>query len=378
MRFINCSYTDFKKAVGDRKIVLFGASSAWGYFRTVFQGIEEYLSKKLLCIVDNSGEKQGSLFRLSQTEYKIQSPAVLPGADGFVVLIDVSLAYVESICKQLEEMGLDRDTECYSLFLMTGCFGQIDNSAVDRYFSARNEKKIPAIIHSFWFSGEEKPDLYKKCLESWHKYCPDFEIREWNAENYDTTVNPYMREAYEHKKWAFVSDYARLDVIKRYGGIYMDMDVELLSSLEPYLYSDGFFCRQEDGLLELGSGFGCPKGDVMISQMLDLYHGRHLISEDGTIDMTPQPEFLSNVFCEYGFGRNHDSQEISGKIVLSNDYITCYAGKDSVRAPLLGIHWHNGGWLDEKTGRLIKESNDVRAMLCREYFIEKIGTDMGA
>ncbi len=372
MKFSNCSYNKFKESVGARKIVLFGASSAWGYFRTVFPGIDEYLSGKVLCIVDNSVKKQGTVFRICQNEYKILPPSELSNYAGFVVLIDVSLAYVESICKQLEEMQLDMDTECYSLFLMTGSFEKADNSTVDRYFSGRTNKKIPAIIHSFWFSGEEKPDLYKKCIESWYKYCPDFEICEWNAENYDITVNPYMRESFERRKWAFVSDYARLDVIKRYGGIYMDMDVELVASLDPYLFSDGFFCRQEDGLLELGSGFGCPKEDTMISQMLDLYYGRHLLLDDGTIDMTPQPEYLSKVFCKYGFGISHDSQEISGKIVLSNDYICCYAGKDSIRTPLLGIHWHNGGWLDEKKRKLISASNDVRSSLCKKIFKNNI------
>ena len=85
---------------------------------------------------------------------------------------------------------------------------------------------IPKKIHYFWIGGNPKPESVLYCIESWKKYCPDFEIIEWNETNYDFTKNEYMRQAYEAKKWAFVTDYARLDIIYKYGGIYLDTDVE--------------------------------------------------------------------------------------------------------------------------------------------------------
>lgn len=87
---------------------------------------------------------------------------------------------------------------------------------------------IPKVIHYCWFSEKEIPEKYQKCIESWEKCCPDYEIKRWDESNYDISKNPYMKEAYEHQKWGFVPDYARLDILYHYGGIYIDTDVELV------------------------------------------------------------------------------------------------------------------------------------------------------
>ena len=89
---------------------------------------------------------------------------------------------------------------------------------------------IPKIIHYCWVGGKPKPQSVLYCIESWKRCCPDYEIREWNESNYDFTKNEYMRQAYEAKKWGFVPDYARLDIVYEYGGIYLDTDVEMLRS----------------------------------------------------------------------------------------------------------------------------------------------------
>ena len=134
---------------------------------------------KTLCVVDNSPDKQGSFFDICGRKIKVEAPDILERLSDYVILIIVSVQYQEKICRQLEEMGLPMDTECYSLPLMLLSFDETDNSAVDEYFMDRREQVIPSKIHSFWFSGEEKPDLYKRCIESWYKYCPEFEIIAW-------------------------------------------------------------------------------------------------------------------------------------------------------------------------------------------------------
>ena len=83
-------------------------------------------------------------------------------------------------------------------------------------------RHIPKVIHYCWFGGKEKPPLVKKCIESWHQYCPDYEIKEWNETNFDVDCIPYVAAAYADKKWAFVSDYARLYLVYEYGGVYLD------------------------------------------------------------------------------------------------------------------------------------------------------------
>ena len=94
---------------------------------------------------------------------------------------------------------------------------------------------IPKKIHYCWFGGNPLPELAIRCIESWKKYCPDYEIIRWDESNYDVTKNKYMYQAYENKRWGFVPDYARLDIIYNYGGIYLDTDVELLNSLDDLL-----------------------------------------------------------------------------------------------------------------------------------------------
>lgn len=121
---------------------------------------------------------------------------------------------------------------------------------------------IPKIIHYCWFGGGELPQMQKKCIESWKKFCPDYEIKEWNESNYDVHKVPYISEAYDAGKMAFVSDYARLDIIYKHGGIYLDTDVEIIKSLEPLLEHTCFLGAERDGIVATGLGFGAERASL--------------------------------------------------------------------------------------------------------------------
>lgn len=368
MIFKNCSYEDFINKTRHKKIIQFGASSAWHYYLKTFSNIEADVVDHTAFIVDNDLSKQGSSFEICGRILSIMAVDELKNVDDFVVLITVSLAYQEKICEQLIRMNLPESIECYSLPLMTYNPKEADNSCVDVYFQTHTQLVNVPKIHSFWFSGEEKPELYKRCIESWHQYCPEFEIIEWNTKNYDVTKNRYMREAFEHRKWAFVSDFARLDVIYNMGGIYMDMDVELTASLQRLLYAECFFCRQEDGLLELGSGFGAAKGNKLVGEMLATYSDRRFVKENGELDMIPQPEWLSGIFTQHEMKKCHDSQVINQILCLSNDFISCFTGNENDMKSKLGVHWHNGGWLEPAQRKLIRDSFSVKKKLIEQYF----------
>lgn len=372
MHFINVPYEEFVERGKRKKIIQFGASSAWHYYLKTFPDIISEVLDHTLFIVDNDLSKQGEIFKIAHRYFPVRKVDDLKDEDDYVLLITVSLAYQKSVCEQLLNLGLPECTECYSLPLMTYNFNETDNTCVDTYFNEHISRINAPVLHSFWFSGEEKPELYKRCLDSWHRFCPDFEIIEWNAENYDVSKNAYMREAFEHKKWAFVSDYARLDVLYQYGGIYMDMDVELLAPMDYLLNAGSFFCRQEDGFLELGSGFGALAGDSLLKEMLETYRDRRFILENGQMDKTPQPEWLSGILKKHGIVKCHDSQIIEGRLILSNDYISSFTGEDSLQKARLGVHWHNGGWLDDRERRLIKDSFAVKDELIKTYFINKM------
>lgn len=361
MRFINASYEEFLRRKGDRGVIHFGASSAWHYYLKIFPGIPSEVLEGTLFIVDNDPDKQGKEFEVGGRRFCVKGAEALAEARDCVLLITVSLAYQERICEQLMGLSLPEDMECYSLPLMITPSCRADNRCVEEYFERHTAAINAPKIHCFWFSGEEKPELYRRCMDSWRRHCPEFEIMEWNARNYDVTKNRYMKEAFGQRKWAFVSDYARLDAVYRYGGIYMDLDVELTAPLAPLLSAGSFFCRQEDGLIDLGSGFGARAGDPLIGELLGTYRDRGP-------DTTPQPEWLCDVFEKHGISRGFDSQASGERLVLSNDYIMCFSGEDPVQIAKLGVHWHNGGWLDEKDRRLIRDSFRARDGLVGRYF----------
>ena len=370
MIFIDSTYHDFVSRTADKKVIVFGASSLWHYYLRIFPHLEKDVINRTLFIVDNDSSKCGMESKIGENAVEIRKVDELLGQNDYIILIAVSMAYQAEICEQLMGMGLAEGTECYSLPLMIYGKDKADNSCVEPYFAIHSVEQIPAKIHRFWFSREEKPDIYKKCIESWHRYCPDYELIEWNADNYDISKNRYMEQAYESRKWAFVSDYARLDVIFEHGGIYLDMDVELIAPIDRLRNATAFFCRQEDGFVELGSGFGAASGNRLIKEMLDVYRDVEFVDSRGVMDVTPQPERLSRVLERNNIRICHDSQVINDMVFLSNEYIVCDVRPETMgrMESKLGIHWHNAGWHNEKDKYVIKKSIEARQALLERYF----------
>lgn len=130
---------------------------------------------------------------------------------------------------------------------------------------------IPKTIHYCWFGRGELPELAKKCIASWEKHCPDFEIIQWNEDNFDVESKPYTRWCYEQKKYAFLSDYVRLSVIHRHGGVYFDTDVEVLRPLSKLMEYPAFFGFENEECINTGCGFGAEAGHPAVAAMLDQY-----------------------------------------------------------------------------------------------------------
>lgn len=149
---------------------------------------------------------------------------------------------------------------------------------------------IPKKIHYCWFGRNPLPEQYKKYMASWKKFCPDYEIIEWNETNFDVTQNQYCNEAYLASKWAFVSDYARLKIIYENGGIYLDTDVELVKDITP-LVTDGvgFIGFQNPIEATTGLGFAAAPHNVVVKAMLDIYENRNFVRPDGTYNVIPCP-----------------------------------------------------------------------------------------
>ncbi len=226
---------------------------------------------------------------------------------------------------------------------------------------------IPKIIHYCWFGGNNKSTLIKKCIRSWKKYCPDYKIIEWNESNFDINCCDYVREAYEAKKWAFVTDYARLKILYENGGIYFDTDVELISSIDEYLQYDGFFCFEDNKHIATGLGFGVSIANHFVKAMIDDYNGVRFIKNDGTFDLLPCPQRNTMAIEKMGLIRNGNTQIINNNIFLSAEYfnpINCITGEKVITKNTHAIHWFNASWWTQEQ----KRYNKIKK---RKQFIEK-------
>ena len=209
---------------------------------------------------------------------------------------------------------------------------------------------IPKTIHYCWFGGNPKPKSVIRCIKSWRKKCPGYEIIEWNESNYDVTQTRYMKEAYDEKKWGFVPDCARLDIIFRYGGIYLDTDVELIRTLDPFLNCRSFCSFQFDNLIALGLGFGAEPGNELVKKLLDFYHSHSFYNEDGSVNLTPSPEINAQVFLDYGFELNGNYQDVGGNIIYPREYFDpkdFRSGFIRKTKKTVSIHHYDASWFDE-------------------------------
>ena len=200
---------------------------------------------------------------------------------------------------------------------------------------------IPKKIHYIWFGKGEKNERVKHCIESWKKYLPDYEIIEWNEDNFDINYNDFTKSAYANKKWAFVSDVARLWVLYNEGGIYMDTDVEVYKPLDDFLNEEGF-TGFEDVHYPVTATMGAVKGNPIIKLMLDYYNCIDFKLYDDWRDYIKYQEtntcIMSNIFSLLGVDRDrNETQKIKHFTIYPQSY---FFTKEE------GWTWHsfNGSW----------------------------------
>lgn len=157
---------------------------------------------------------------------------------------------------------------------------------------------IPKILHLCWLSNDTFPPLIQKCIDSWKKVLPDYEIMVWNRERIDINKIIWMKEAYDNKKYAFAADYIRFYALYHYGGIYLDSDVEMLKSFNPLLKRPYFLGYETGGDIE-AAVMGAERGALWIKECLDYYKDRHFVREDNSFDMKPVPLLVNKVKQKY-------------------------------------------------------------------------------
>ena len=206
---------------------------------------------------------------------------------------------------------------------------------------------IPKKIHYCWFGYGKKTKLVQKCIASWKKYCPDYEIIEWNETNFDVNKNAYTKMCYEQKKYAFLTDYIRLIVIAEYGGIYLDTDVELVRNIDKLLENRAFFGFETDEYVATGLGFGAEAGNRIVLDMLQEYD-ELLDGQNGTVGC---PILNTKTLLNKGLIQNGKKQDIKSAIIYSCDYFNPYDDPTGIlnkTENTYSIHWYGKSWMNKR------------------------------
>lgn len=232
---------------------------------------------------------------------------------------------------------------------------------------------IPKKIHYFWFGGNEKPKSVQKCINSWKKYCLDYEIIEWNETNFDIHCMSFVEQAYEAKKYAFVSDVARLMVVYEYGGIYMDTDVEVIKPLDDLLENRAYMSFENDENINTGQGFGAEAGMPFFKEHIDVYKNWNFINDDGTYNQIGCPKVATDLFKTKGIFLDGSEQTVCDIHIYPAEYFNPYdslTGKLTKTPNTYSIHWYDASWSD-KSSKLLKINRAIRRIIGTEA-VEKL------
>lgn len=214
---------------------------------------------------------------------------------------------------------------------------------------------IPKTIHYCWFGHNPLPPLARKCIASWRKFFPDYEIKEWNEDNFDVNAIPYTAQAYEHKKYAFVSDYARFKILHEYGGIYFDTDVEVIKPIDDILEKGPFFGLEQDLIDHFacapGLGFACSPGFGLLQEMLELYKNIDFEQSDGSLNQKTVVEHFSEMLLAKGLQPTPGIMEFGGAYFYPPDFFCpkpSEFGKTQITENTRMIHHYAASWIGPK------------------------------
>lgn len=212
---------------------------------------------------------------------------------------------------------------------------------------------IPKVIHYCWFGGNPLPKSALACINSWKKYFPDYEIKEWNETNFDVHCNKYCSEAYDAKKYAFVSDFARFKILYDEGGVYFDTDVEVIKSFAPILENGAFMGCETQSVytnsvaVAPGLGLAINPGLGLVKEILDDYEASSFLKEDGSFDLTTIVQRTTSILKKHGLAEMRGIQQVEGITIYPSEYF-CPKDKDTLKLNLTensySIHHYDATW----------------------------------
>lgn len=339
----------------DMDIVVFGAGVIGTV--TVPEILRQYdLLWRVLLYIDNSHDAQGRKIAFQDRTVDIKPVTALNSTKKNTVIIIAISRYAE-ILDQLEQMPCTQDMACYIMPMM--CIHNFCSDISGGTPILSDKSLIPKKIHYMWLGKKQIPSNLQKCIDSWKKYCPDYEIIQWDENNYDINKHAYMRDAYARGAYGFVPDYARLDILYRHGGIYMDTDVEVIKNLDPLLYQEAFCGVEKWQVVNFGGCSGAVKEHPMVGEFLKARENIAFLDAEGRQNTVTCGFYDTNAAIKYGYQINGETQNIRGMNIYASDYFHPYdymSGHTYVTEHTYSVHRFNGGWMDDKMKLANKET----------------------
>lgn len=363
-----------------RNIYCFGAGRIFDSFMQEFA--EFHLENHIKAVVDNNvGQMESHAKTVNGTDIPIVSLETLLSDIKEQDCILITMAAYQEVIQQLEAIERLHHIKYYLYSIV-----RIEQYDYDRRhvkmpseIAAYKEIRIPKVIHYCWFGKQKIPDQYRRWMESWKKWCPDYEIVEWNEDNYDVHKSPYISQAYDRKKWAFVSDYARIDIVNEQGGVYLDTDVELIKNIDELLQNDAFCGFESRDYVAFGLGFGAGKNNTILREIKEYYDNTGFVMDDGTLNQVNCPVIQTAVMQKHGLQRNGGFQQVEDMTVYPS-IVLCGMSPHSFRIECdpvytYAVHHFAASW---KEGEAVIKRNaeiaDIRKLTERENTLITIFT----
>lgn len=334
----------------------------WGYGKVFRNFVLEHVDwyKSTSFIIDNDYSKQGVL-KSPKGEIPVISFEKFISwyeKNQYLIIISLGKELIEPVLNMLDHIAAMND----QLICISKLIDVLENYNREKgreypiSFRISANQLIPKKIHYCWFGGSDIPEQNVNWMNSWKKYCPDYEIVRWDESNYDIKKNKFTFEAYKAKKWGFVPDYARLDIIYNEGGIYLDTDVEIIKPLDDLLYQKAFFGVEIDKYINPGSGFGASKHNRIIKELAMQYDN---IGFDKN-KMVPSPKYLQKFFAKHGWKQDGnyyacDDFTILPEKILSPIFDSSISEVFTI-PQTYAIHHYDASWYDQEKKELRKKN----------------------
>ncbi len=359
----NTTIKGFANALKGDSFVCFGASKMVQEFCEWHN--EYHFEKRIRYIGDNDSSKWRQSKTIAGTDILIVSPKEFVSniASGEIILITTRFYY--EIIQQLENIEAIKDNECYIFPLF-----ELEHPEFE--VTKRSSKRlIPKKIHYCWFGGGKKPKLNQDCIDSWKRHCPEYEIVEWNKDNCDMEINPYVSEAYHRcQQWGAISDYFSVKALYEEGGVYFDTDVQLIKNIDVFLHHPAFASFDStNGMVNFGSGAGSIPGNLIFKEIQNEYEDLHFLNPDGSRNDAANYIYQTKILKRYGLKLNNARQDLENISIFPSSCFCPYdlrSGKTEITKNTYGIHQFDGSWWDADRKKVFERQQGYSFKLLEE------------